>query len=451
MPNTQEQGSSFKEWIFNAGILHLKGQVEPVDSVLFGYRRFNQALNSCKDCFISPWSMKLLPNSSADIYLDEIDINLDCHHFTDNKTAATKCVDIGMSKTFGLCEHKPCKTKGSYPKDCLFPFTFKGRLYDTCITLGSKGGLPWCSLKVESETTKNVVRFGKQTLIIAHLEIDMSVHVYFIRAKNLLQTTAEGEHIKGNEGICSQNCPVSDCPVGFWPHLKTCIQISASSIKDAPRTIKEAENECFSQGTRLFQPRTNNELHALFYSHRDSFVFNQTNIHAWTSNQEIALGMVIDPAKINISDNFIYHRDGSKADWMSFENTLNWATGFPTQNSDDICITFSAMNNLTNKNCTGYSDNTSAVSNFLSYVCEARPVDVNLGVDMFQYCHFPYKLEPSSQMSHSCQYDIEPDGTNKIWCPVELSKNQVVIPGKIIECHDERYTTTGGPGLSCIN
>ena len=41
---------------------------------------------------------------------------------------------------FAMCQYTECPTKNAL--DCLFPFRYKGRLYDTCITLDSDE--PWC-------------------------------------------------------------------------------------------------------------------------------------------------------------------------------------------------------------------------------------------------------------------------------------------------------------------
>ena len=74
---------------------------------------------------------------------------------------------------FGICQYTECPTKDG--QDCIFPFIYKGRSYDTCITLDSEE--PWCSTAVD----------------------------------------AFGNHIAGNEGLCSDSCASrqTNCPVGF--------------------------------------------------------------------------------------------------------------------------------------------------------------------------------------------------------------------------------------------
>ena len=68
--------------------------------------------------------------------------------FTDDKLVAT-LRDNGNFKFFNnrvtdpfftICQYTECPTKNAL--DCIFPFKYKGRLYDTCITLDSDE--PWC-------------------------------------------------------------------------------------------------------------------------------------------------------------------------------------------------------------------------------------------------------------------------------------------------------------------
>ena len=52
-----------------------------------------------------------------------------------------------------ICEYTECGTTSG--KFCEFPFKYKGRLYDTCITLDDKGSEPgdaWCSTAVDHIT-----------------------------------------------------------------------------------------------------------------------------------------------------------------------------------------------------------------------------------------------------------------------------------------------------------
>ena len=47
------------------------------------------------------------------------------------------------------------KGNGKNPKDCLFPFKWKGVLYDTCTGVDFESGQPWCAIKVNKN---NVVK-----------------------------------------------------------------------------------------------------------------------------------------------------------------------------------------------------------------------------------------------------------------------------------------------------
>ena len=51
---------------------------------------------------------------------------------------------------YGICQYTECSTSSG--ETCTFPFIYKGRLYDTCIThddLGSDAGKPWCSIATD--------------------------------------------------------------------------------------------------------------------------------------------------------------------------------------------------------------------------------------------------------------------------------------------------------------
>ena len=62
-------------------------------------------------------------------------------------------------------------------------------------------------------------------------------------------------------------------------------------------------------------------------------------------------------------------------------------------------------------------------------------------------CHFPFKLAKNSSWLHSCVYDKDVRGVDKIWCPTQVDIDGVVVPGKTGTCDDERNTAYAGPGL----
>ena len=56
-----------------------------------------------------------------------------------------------------ICEYTECSTVGG--KFCEFPFRYKGRLYDTCISVdekGSESGDAWCSTSVDLITRDHI-------------------------------------------------------------------------------------------------------------------------------------------------------------------------------------------------------------------------------------------------------------------------------------------------------
>ena len=93
-----------------------------------------------------------------------------------------------FASNFGICQYTECTSMTG--AKCKFPFKYKGRLYDTCITVDDKGsytGAPWCSMK----------------------------------------TDEFGIHVEGNEDTCSDSCRVADCPVGYYwmPFTDSCYKV----------------------------------------------------------------------------------------------------------------------------------------------------------------------------------------------------------------------------------
>ena len=91
-------------------------------------------------------------------------------------------------KYYTICQYTDCTSPTG--DKCQFPFRYKNRMYDTCITIDKKGptpGEPWCSSKRDEFNN----------------------------------------HIEGNEISCSDSCRVVDCPIGFyWMHRAgTCWQV----------------------------------------------------------------------------------------------------------------------------------------------------------------------------------------------------------------------------------
>ena len=72
-----------------------------------------------------------------------------------------------------MCQLSECMTINS--KNCIFPFKFQGKTYDACIETPDMDE-PWCSTRTD----------------------DL------------------GAHIVGSEEICSANCKVNNCPIGYY-------------------------------------------------------------------------------------------------------------------------------------------------------------------------------------------------------------------------------------------
>ena len=93
-----------------------------------------------------------------------------------------------FASNFGICQYTECTSMTG--TKCRFPFKYKGRLYDTCITVDDKGlypGAPWCSTQTD--------------------EFDI--------------------HVEGKEDTCSGSCRVADCPVGYYwmPFTDSCYKV----------------------------------------------------------------------------------------------------------------------------------------------------------------------------------------------------------------------------------
>ena len=256
------------------------------------------------DYYYSPWKSDY--NGSRPASIVSSGGSKSCHTIQRKQDTSTAIQESNCYKSEGynedlfigaLCEFRECRI--SVTEICVFPFKFGGRWYDKCTRAGAGDeNLPaWCSTKVDSD----------------------------------------GVHIPGNEGLCPANCPVSDCPVGFWPHLSTCLQPSSSVPGDAKPSVEEAEASCMSQGGRLYQPRSTRTLQLL--KRRETEFFHNgnsaaTGILSWDPDSVVALGMTTDP-----SDPFypLTYRDNSglPAGLIAHNKGVAWSSGFPT--GTDTC------------------------------------------------------------------------------------------------------------------
>ena len=298
-----------------------------------------------------------------------------------------------------LCEYRECRISAT--ETCVFPFTFAGRTYDKCTTVGyGNEQVPaWCSL----------------------------------------QTDENGTHIAGNEGLCPSTCPASKCPLGFWPHLSTCIQESASMLDDAQDTFENAENKCMEQGGRLYQPRSTKSLKGLEIKTPQFFLNSNSvkGILGWRSSMYTAIGMEADFTSGSAE---LFYTDGSKVPFGLSKDPegLVWKSGFPTTTNSDTCVGWVEKDRIGNVQCDGYS---STGSTDLAYLCEAKPMT---STDTFKQCHFPFKEESSSPWRQSCLYDTDSKGKPYGWCATEVDDQGVMVGDRGL-CDDERNTAYSGP------
>ena len=73
---------------------------------------------------------------------------------------------------------------------------------------------------------------------------------------------------------------------------------------------------------------------------------------------------------------------------------------------------------IMNKDCGEYPNSTQ----LLTYVCEARPFNTKEG----KACHFPFKVNATSKLYHSCVYDFV-EGKKKVWCATKVDENGIMV------------------------
>lgn len=105
--------------------------------------------------------------------------NFKCYYKKDTMTSQN--IDFrsnsGGYKHYGLCQYTECGT--TQGETCKFPYRYKGRLYDTCITLDNlaeETGKKWCSTNTD-EFDNHVI--GSEQTCTDNCERDM-VSVVFL-------------------------------------------------------------------------------------------------------------------------------------------------------------------------------------------------------------------------------------------------------------------------------
>ena len=325
---------------------------------------------------------------------------------TDTNLHTTTCLDeyAPAVERRAVCETRICEPASN--RVCTFPFSTAGRRYDKCTLSGS--GTAWCSTEVDSQ----------------------------------------GVHVPGKEQDCPATCSSSICPVGFWPHLNSCLQESATLPSDVVTSVEEAEERCFKQGARLYQPRSTRSLVVL--AHRTATFFKSgtsdpTTILPFANAQETAIGVT---AREDGGSMKLYYRDGSEVSptFIDITDGLQWDSA-PDVDPAKTAVNFVSLGKIGNSLPDGFSD---GVRPSLSYICEARPYTTLGGDDPGKACHFPFKVNATSAWYHSCVYDKDVLDRDLVWCATEVDAEGVMVPGKRGICDDERRTAVSGPGKSCL-
>ena len=413
-PDTTEQLLALAQWLqYSDRILHGEYEDQGETPRLFlGYRFAAQSATTpgiCDSCtwpdyYYSPWATDITATRPTNVASSAPHKSCQIIQRKQDPTTAVQEFSCYKSEAYNedsflgaMCEYRQCKI--STTEVCVFPFKYAGRWYDKCTTAGrgDQSLAAWCSLKVDSE----------------------------------------GVHIPGNEAICPATCPTTNCPIGFWPHLKTCLQVSSSVPEDSPASVEEAESRCMSQGGRLYQPRSTRSLQLLL--RRSPEFFHASNsaaggILSWDLTSKAALGVKTvdsDPSfPLNYRDN-----SAVPAGLSTHSKGLAWSSNFPS--GTGTCVNWQNKFEMANMACDGYGSS----SSLLSYVCEARPMTTT---DTFIDCPFPYKLDTNGSWQHSCQYASD---NNKpyAWCPTQLDSEGVAVADQVGLCDDERNTAYAGP------
>ena len=301
-----------------------------------------------------------------------------------------------------ICFQSGCTTVDE--KLCQFPFKFKGRLYDTCVTLEAEN--PWCSLK----------------------------------------TDLNNNHIDGEEniGICKDTCPIQNCPIGFFYLTGDCYHLSGRKEYDTVSSVEEAENICLSYGSRLYQPR-DYALDEELMKWEEDFL-KSGNIHfefdTWylpenkdDKNSFILLGAfsldILGSKKVQYNDlTQAYYMESLIEDQGSITSTTisDLAT-----HSGKVCLMLDKDGKIVAEMCDGFND-----VNIAGYICEARIIHT-IG-ETGKLCQLPFTLDGSVKY-HSCVYN---ETERYSWCPTSTNETGFGIDEE--PCPDEREIAYKGPG-----
>ena len=327
-----------------------------------------------------------------------------CIDFTIVRYEATKDLPKRWDPDIrALCQFTECLTNNN--KVCRFPFRYKGRLHDTCITIDSD--VPWCSLA----------------------------------------TDYKGNHIDNeeNRGTCQPSCFVQNCPVGYFFHDNTCIHISARTYPDITRNLNQAETQCKQKGARLYQPRDYTNLDSLINFEDDFLKPDFPLFYYYSTTSYNIIGAY---AKSVFPSLEIQYMDGSRAYMIEKKILLQGSlrsTTIPNINkyTGKACVMLDTRGLLTLELCSTHSP-----TSYLAYICESKTI-YTIDTEKNSSCHFPFKIPGDDNLITSCVINKTSDTP---WCPTEVDENGVMKLDKIGTCTDEREITYkgDGDGSDCI-
>lgn len=219
----------------------------------------------------------------------------------------------GSSQTtpVALCEKTDCYTTGFFR--CKFPFRYQGRVYDSCITLGSVNAEPWCSTRVDNK----------------------------------------GNHVTGSFDICPVTCTVNNCPISYTRSFpdKSCHRMPPISPLHTVQDFDEAEAVCQRDGGRLYHPR-NKEAWQLLLNLTGEQLQNSAPYVNAPANY-VALGMKVD---FTLGYPVVKYTDNTPVPPTLFGTAFQWKDAtYPLNEVDKQCVAFDGLS-VVNIPCTGYSD-----------------------------------------------------------------------------------------------
>jgi len=258
------------------------------------------------------------------------------YHDGDVKMRPLTCqYEHPSNQHYGLCESVGCYAVSG--KVCVFPFRYKGRLYNSCVKLDG-AEKAWCSTS----------------------------------------TDQDDNHIAGSEAECEAGCDSNDCPVGYYRLFSdtTCYRVSGSHSDAAVASVAEAEAKCRAEGARLYQPRNFAGFHMLIHSEEDYIGIGKKHFPTSTKSYT-AIGLKLrfetDGTTTTLfADGTEVPENMESGHDSSWNAPVNWAANFPETNDDrKTCVAFYRLA-MVNIPCDGFYNGTDDNDTHLGYICETR-------------------------------------------------------------------------------